>query len=58
MRRFPRDGRDADEQAAFAAAAWLQRADTNGSLSGFFKPSLTADERKVAKIEGWILGVV
>lgn len=58
MRRFPRDGRDPDEQAAFAAARWLQRADTNGSLGGFFKPSLTADEREVAKIEGWILGVV
>jgi hypothetical protein len=58
MRRFPRDGRDADEQAAFAAAAWLQRADGSGSLSGFLRPNLTADEREVAKFEGWILGVL
>jgi hypothetical protein len=53
--RFSRDG---DVQAAYAAAAWLQRADLNGSLSGFLNPKLTAEERGIAKIEGWILGVV
>jgi hypothetical protein len=57
-RRFPRDDRDGDEQAAYAVAAWLQRADLSGSLSGFLKPVLTPDEREVARIEGWILGVV
>jgi hypothetical protein len=57
-RRFPREGRDSDEQAAYAAAAWLQRADLNGSLFTFLKPNLTADEREIARIEGWILGVV
>jgi hypothetical protein len=58
MRRFPRNGRDGDEQAAYAAAAWLQRADRNGSLGGFLSPSLTAEELAIARIEGWILGVV
>lgn len=58
MRRFPREGRDTDEQAAYAAAAWLQRSDRSGSMSGFLNPSLTGDEREVAKIEGWILGVM
>jgi hypothetical protein len=57
-RRFPRDDRDGDEQAAYAAAAWLQRADRSDSLSGFLSPSLTAEERGIARIEGWILGVV
>jgi hypothetical protein len=38
--------------------AWLQRADLNGSLVSFFKPPLTPDERDIAAIEGWILGVV
>jgi hypothetical protein len=57
-RRFPKENRDADEQAAYAAAAWLQRADRNGSLDGFLSPCLTAEEREIAKIEGWILGVV
>jgi len=37
---------------------WLQRADRDGSLSGFLNPSLTAEELGIAKIEGWILGVV
>ncbi len=57
-RRFPRDDRDGGEQAAYAAAAWLQRADRNGSLGAFFHPPLIPDEREVAAIEGWILGVV
>ena len=57
-RRFPKEGRDSDEQAAYAAAAWLQRADRDGSLGGFLNPSLTAEERGIARIEGWILGAV
>jgi len=58
MRRFEREGRDGDEHAAYAAASWLQRADRDGSLGGFLNPNLTAEERGIAKIEGWILGVV
>lgn len=57
-RRFPPDDRDSDEQAAYAAASWLQRADRDGSLGGFLNPSLTAEERGIAKIEGWILCVI
>jgi hypothetical protein len=58
MRRFPREKRDGDEQAAYASAAWLQRADRTDSLNSFLNPSLTVEERGIAKIEGWILGVV
>jgi hypothetical protein len=57
-RRLPNEGGDGDEQAAYAVAAWLQRADCDGSLSSFLHPPLTAEERGIAKIEGWILGVV
>ncbi len=57
-RRFSRNDRDSDEQAAYAATAWLQRADRSDFLSRFLSPSLTAEERGIAKIEGWILGVV
>jgi hypothetical protein len=57
-RRFPKEGRDGDEQAAYAVAAWLQRANRSGSLDGFFRPNLTAEELGIAKIEEWILGVV
>ncbi|WP_109485385.1 hypothetical protein [Occallatibacter savannae] len=58
MRRFPKDGRDGDEQAAYATAEWLRRADCSGSLSGFLKPDLTSEERSIANIEGLILGVI
>jgi hypothetical protein len=58
MRRFPRDDRDGDEQAAYAVAAWLQRADMNGSLGSYFNPPLMPEEKEVAAVEGWILGVV
>jgi hypothetical protein len=58
MRRFDRDGRGGDEHAAFATAAWLQLADRNGSLGSYFNPQLTPEEREVADIEGWILGVM
>jgi hypothetical protein len=57
-RRFPKEGRDGDEQAAYAVAAWLQRADQSGYLESFFNPPLTLGERETAAIEGWILGVV
>jgi hypothetical protein len=57
-RRFPKEGRDGDEQAAYAVAAWLQRAAQGGSLGSFFNPPLTPEERGVAAVEGWILGVV
>jgi hypothetical protein len=43
-RRFEREGRDGDEQAAFAVAAWLQRTDQGGSLGAFLNPPLTLEE--------------
>jgi len=58
-RRFPNDKeRDQDQHAAYAVAAWLQRADKNGSLQQFLSPKLEPEERTTAQIEGWILGVV
>src|ERR1039457_6619125 len=57
-RRFPKESRDGDEQAAYAVAAWLQRADQSGSLGTYFNPPLTPEERETAAVEGWILGSV
>ncbi len=34
-----------------------RNADLDGSLSGFFEPPLTPQERAAADIEGWILGI-
>jgi hypothetical protein len=57
-RSFPREGRDGHQQDAYSIAAWLRRADMDGYLGGFFEFYLEEKERKVAEIEGWILGVV
>jgi len=54
---FPRNGRNSDQQDAYAAAEWLRRSDQDRSLVQFLSPSLTAHERNVAEIEGWILGI-
>lgn len=56
-RSFARDGRNNDQHDAYSAAEWMRRADLDGTLSSFFAPSLSPDERTVAEIEGWILGI-
>ena len=58
MRRFPTDGRNGDQHAAYAVSAWLQRADREGSLEGFLHPRLDRNEQSLAQVEGWILGVI
>lgn len=50
-------GRTPDQHDAFCIAAWLARADRDGTLAGFLKPDLLPAERAVAQVEGWILGV-
>jgi hypothetical protein len=57
-REFDRADRTSDQHDAFSVAAWLSRADRDGSLAAFLKPNLTPPERTVAQPEGWILGVV
>jgi hypothetical protein len=54
---FAREQRNADQHDAYSAAAWMRRADLDGSLPNFLRPSLTPAELTVAEIEGWILGV-
>ena len=56
-RGFASDGRTGDQHDAFSIAAWLSRADRDGSLAAFLKPDLNLPERSVAQVEGWILGV-
>jgi hypothetical protein len=55
---FLMNDRDCDEQAAYAVAAWLQRADLSGSPESFFSPPLTPEEHDVAAVEEWILVAV
>jgi hypothetical protein len=55
--RFPPDDRTGDQRDAYAAARALRDADVAGELTAFFEPDLSAEERSVAAIEGWILGL-
>jgi hypothetical protein len=55
--RFARQDRTADQHDAYSVPSWLSRADHNGTLAGFLRPSLTPSDRATAKIEGWMLGV-
>jgi hypothetical protein len=56
-RSFAREGRTSDQHDAYTIAAYLSRADRDGSLAALLKPDLTPPERTVAQVEGWILGV-
>jgi hypothetical protein len=56
-RSFAREGRMGDQHDAYSITTWLSRADRDGSLAAFLKPDLTAPERTMAQVEGWILGV-
>jgi hypothetical protein len=56
-RTFAQEGRNADQHDAYSAAEWMRRADLDGSMTGFLDPPLTPVERRIAKIEGWILGI-
>ena len=57
-KRYPREDRESHQQDAYAVASWLRRVDDEGSLQSSLKPSLNTEERRMAKIEGWILGVM
>ena len=54
---FPCENRDPHQQDAYSIAAWMRRADGDGSLPSFFHPHLDEGQQQIAEIEGWILGV-
>ena len=56
-RTFACEARNPDQHDAYCIAAWLSRADRDGSLVAYLRPDLTPRERAVAQVEGWILGV-
>jgi hypothetical protein len=57
-KRFPREGRTSDQHDAYVAAAWLRQTDMDGSLGAFLQPDMLPGEYHVARVEGWILGVM
>lgn len=54
---FPKEDRTGDQHDAYSVAAWLSRADKDGTLRSYLEPDLTPPERTIAQVEGWILGV-
>jgi hypothetical protein len=56
-RSFAPEARSPDQHDAYCIAAWLSRADRDGTLAALLTPDLTPPERTVAQVEGWILGV-
>lgn len=55
--RFARGDRSVDQQDAYAVARWLKESGERGILNRYFDPPLSDEERKIADLEGWILGV-
>jgi hypothetical protein len=54
---FPAEGRTGDQHDAFSAAAWLSTTDRQENLKQWLHPSLSPEEKAIAEVEGWILGV-
>ena len=55
--RYPREGRSAEEHAAYATCAWLQERDRRDLLDAYFAPPLSPEEQQVARLEGWMFGL-
>lgn len=56
-RNYPLADRTPDQQDAYSVASWLQEMDRAGGLDLFTNPELSPEHRRVASIEGWILGL-
>ena len=54
---FAHEGRAPDQHDAYSVAAWLSRADHDGSLAAFLKPDLTGSERTVRTYSGGSRGL-
>ena len=57
-RRFSPADRNPHQQDAYSVAGWLSYADQNGCLPRYLSPSQSPTERDLARLEGWILGVL
>lgn len=49
--------RTPDEHDAYSVARWLEESARRGILARYFDPPLTLPERRIAALEGWILGI-
>lgn len=56
-KRYPREKRTTDEQDAYCIARWLKETCERRFLERYLDPPLTDEERRIAGLEGWILGI-
>jgi len=55
--RLPRTTQSPDQHDARVVADWLWEANCQGTLADYLNPALAPDERAIAEVEGWILGL-
>jgi hypothetical protein len=55
---LPQADRTRHQQAAYATAAWLQAADRTGRYPVCAHPNLEPEIERIARLEGWIFGVL
>ena len=57
-RHYPvAEGRTADQHDAWVVAEWMRTGDLDGRLATALSPQLDPQDRRIAEVEGWILGV-
>jgi len=56
--RYARQGRNEHEHDAYSIARWLSERHSHGLLDQYFTPQLTAEEREVVQLEGWIFAIL
>jgi hypothetical protein len=56
-RTFPTEGRNPHQHDACSVARWMRETDAGGHLPAYFNPVLPPNEKTLAKVEGWILGL-
>ena len=54
---FPHDNRTPDQHDAYTAVRWMMETDAASKLEAYFHPQLSPEDRSLAKLEGWILGI-
>jgi hypothetical protein len=54
---YPTEERTPDQHDAYTIATGLQQADRGGTLASMMSPRFQGQERAVAGVEGWIIGV-
>lgn len=56
-RRYARADRGPDAHDAYSTVRWMQDMSKRGALPRYFAPPLSEQEKHIASLEGWILGV-